>query len=63
MDEVTHVPAGEGEGLWVVGDTYTLKATSETTSGTLANSKDERLVPRIMVAEGARLHAGGARDG
>ena len=24
-----HVPPGEGESLWVVGDTYTLKGTAE----------------------------------
>lgn len=32
---VVHVPAGEGEALWTVGDTYTYKATSETTNGAL----------------------------
>ena len=35
MSTVIHVPAGEGEKLWVVGDTYTLKATHETTGGVL----------------------------
>jgi quercetin dioxygenase-like cupin family protein len=33
---VVHVPAGEGQKLWVVGDTYTLKATRENTGGALA---------------------------
>jgi quercetin dioxygenase-like cupin family protein len=33
---VVHVPAGEGKTLWVVGDTYTLKATRENTGGALA---------------------------
>ena len=28
-------PGGEGERLWIVGDTMTLKATSETTGGSL----------------------------
>ena len=36
LSQVTHVPAGEGDTLWVVGDTYTLKATAETTGGSLA---------------------------
>ncbi len=36
MAEVVHVPAGEGEKVWVVGDTYTLKATSETTGGVVS---------------------------
>ncbi len=31
-----HVPPGEGESLWSVGDTYTLKATAEDTGGVLA---------------------------
>lgn len=31
-----HVPPGEGESLWVVGDTYTFKATTENTGGSLA---------------------------
>ena len=35
MSTVVHVPAGEGEKLWIVGDTYTLKATRETTGGVL----------------------------
>ena len=30
-----HVPPGGGESLWVVGDTYTFKATAENTSGSL----------------------------
>ena len=29
------LPAGEGERIWIVGDTMTLKATGESTSGTL----------------------------
>jgi quercetin dioxygenase-like cupin family protein len=33
--QVLHVPAGKGERLWIVGDTYTYKATSETTNGSL----------------------------
>lgn len=32
---VRHVPAGEGEALWVVGDTYTFKATGAETGGRL----------------------------
>jgi quercetin dioxygenase-like cupin family protein len=36
LSQITHVPAGEGDTLWVVGDTYTLKATAETTDGSLA---------------------------
>lgn len=31
-----YVPPGEGRGLWVVGDTYTFKATGEQTGGRLA---------------------------
>lgn len=31
---VKHVPLGEGESVWVVGDTYTFKAVSEDTGGT-----------------------------
>ena len=30
-----HVPPGEGESLWVVGDTYTFKATAGNTGGAL----------------------------
>jgi mannose-6-phosphate isomerase-like protein (cupin superfamily) len=30
-----HVPAGEGPTYWVAGDVYTLKATRETTAGSL----------------------------
>lgn len=30
-----HVAPGEGESLWVVGDTYTLKGTAENTGGSL----------------------------
>jgi quercetin dioxygenase-like cupin family protein len=30
------IPAGEGERLWIVGDTMTLKATGESTGGELA---------------------------
>lgn len=30
-----HVPPGEGESLWVVGDTYTFKAAAENTGGAL----------------------------
>lgn len=30
---VTHVPPGEGAAWWVVGDTYTLKATEQDTNG------------------------------
>ncbi len=30
---VTHVPPGEGRAVWVVGDTYTFKATGEQTDG------------------------------
>jgi quercetin dioxygenase-like cupin family protein len=36
IDNVVHVPAGAGEQVWVVGDTYTLKATRENTGGALA---------------------------
>jgi mannose-6-phosphate isomerase-like protein (cupin superfamily) len=36
MSTVSHVPDGEGESLWVVGDTYTLKATGDTTGGALS---------------------------
>lgn len=32
---VVHVPPGEGRSLWVVGDTYTSKATTENTDGAL----------------------------
>ena len=32
---VVHVPPGDGRSLWVVGDTYTLKVTSEDTNGAL----------------------------
>jgi quercetin dioxygenase-like cupin family protein len=32
-----HVPAGEGESVWLVGDTYTFKATSENTNGSLVS--------------------------
>ena len=30
---VTHVPPGEGEAWWVVGDTYTMKVTKRDTNG------------------------------
>ena len=30
---VTHIPPGEGEHVWAVGDTYTFKALSENTAG------------------------------
>ena len=30
-----HIPPGEGKALWVVGDTYTFKATAENTGGSL----------------------------
>jgi quercetin dioxygenase-like cupin family protein len=30
-----HVPAGEGESVWLVGDTYTFKATSENANASL----------------------------
>ena len=30
-----HVPPGEGESLWVVGDTYTFKGVTENTGGAL----------------------------
>lgn len=33
--QLVHIPAGEGESLWTVGDTYTLKATSANTNGAL----------------------------
>jgi quercetin dioxygenase-like cupin family protein len=36
MSEVIHVPAGEGDKLWVVGDTYTLKVTGDMTDGVVA---------------------------
>lgn len=37
MERCTHhVPAGAGDQLWVVGDTYTFKATSADTDGRLA---------------------------
>jgi len=37
MDRRTlHVPAGAGDQLWVVGDTYTFKATGADTNGQLA---------------------------
>ncbi len=32
---VTHVPPGEGESVWAVGDTYTFKAVGENTGGNL----------------------------
>jgi quercetin dioxygenase-like cupin family protein len=35
IDRVVHVPAGQGEKVWVVGDTYTLKVTSDRTGGRL----------------------------
>jgi quercetin dioxygenase-like cupin family protein len=31
-----HVRAGEGDAIWMAGDTYTLKATAESTGGSLA---------------------------
>jgi quercetin dioxygenase-like cupin family protein len=34
-ERVVHVPAGEGEKVWVVGDTYTLKGTRDNTGGAL----------------------------
>jgi quercetin dioxygenase-like cupin family protein len=33
---VSHVPAGDGRSRWVVGDTYTFKATAESTGGAFA---------------------------
>jgi quercetin dioxygenase-like cupin family protein len=33
---VSHVPAGGGRSRWVVGDTYTFKATTESTGGAFA---------------------------
>jgi mannose-6-phosphate isomerase-like protein (cupin superfamily) len=36
---VLHVPAGEGPKIWMSGDTYTLKATSENTGGRLSFSE------------------------
>ena len=30
---VRHVPAGEGRAIWLVGDTYTFKATADDTNG------------------------------
>ncbi len=30
---VNHVPAGAGETVWLLGDLYTIKATSEATGG------------------------------
>jgi mannose-6-phosphate isomerase-like protein (cupin superfamily) len=30
---VRHVPAGEGQSIWIVGDTYTFKAVGEDTNG------------------------------
>jgi quercetin dioxygenase-like cupin family protein len=33
---VRHVRAGEGRAFWMAGDTYTLKATAESTGGSLA---------------------------
>jgi quercetin dioxygenase-like cupin family protein len=35
-DAVVHVAAGEGRKVWVVADTYTLKATRDNTGGALA---------------------------
>lgn len=36
MTHVVHVPAGDGEKVWVVGDTYTLKARAGMTGGVVA---------------------------
>lgn len=36
QQRVTHVPPGEGEAVWAVGDTYTFKGVSENTGGALA---------------------------
>lgn len=33
---VLHVPSGQGESVWVAGDTYTIKAGTADTNGTLA---------------------------
>jgi quercetin dioxygenase-like cupin family protein len=33
---VSHVPAGDGRSRWVIGDTYTFKATTESTGGAFA---------------------------
>jgi len=33
---VRHVRGGEGHAIWMAGDTYTLKATAESTGGSLA---------------------------
>jgi quercetin dioxygenase-like cupin family protein len=33
---ITHVPAGQGPTTWVDGDAYTVKASKESTNGTLA---------------------------
>jgi mannose-6-phosphate isomerase-like protein (cupin superfamily) len=30
---VRHIPAGEGQSIWIVGDTHTLKAVGEDTNG------------------------------
>ncbi|UUV31550.1 quercetin 2,3-dioxygenase [Amycolatopsis roodepoortensis] len=34
--QVVHTPAGEGQTLWVMGDTYTIKATEKDTNGALS---------------------------
>ena len=36
QQHVRHVPDEAGESLWVVGDTYTFKATADDTGGSLA---------------------------
>lgn len=33
---VAHIPAGQGPTVWVAGDAYTVKASKESTNGTLA---------------------------
>lgn len=37
---VTHIPPGEGESVWAVGDTYTFKTTSEDSNGKFTRWKE-----------------------
>src|SRR3954454_1417631 len=54
---VRHVRGGEGHAIWMAGDTYTLKATAESTGGSLA-----LLEASIPPGSGPPLHTHGGED-
>jgi quercetin dioxygenase-like cupin family protein len=54
---VSHVPAGGGRSRWVVGDTYTFKATTESTGGGFA-----LLEASIPPGSGPPPHVHGVED-